>query len=273
MNKAYEIIDAILRPQMEELGFAFVEDAKDENQSVVMYQSETQAYCVKLDLTANLFLLKKGELTEDGKVEEWQSLSRWLYDVKQGTTNDAEVIGKDFLDIIVGPKGLAKTKDAALKKKKKSKDDERNVDSIFFFNRLVSYFPELKDKMNEERIKFGKIRFAKLTDEYVAPQCQSYIKSSDADIKKMCELFNDMYEHGDIEVRAILIHGILNYIDDATVEKIKAEFSEDLTKVFKCSRHLKGKDIKPEKVKKKSNIMKKAMENAQNSSRLQSPNK
>ena len=141
-------------------------------------------------------------------------------------------------------------------KKRRKKDEENNADPQFFLNRLVPVFPELRDEMNEERIVYGQVRTALFAAEKVAPKCENLAKNyKDSEpMKRMCTIFCDMYAAGDMDTRAVIQFGVLNNIkDEAAIRNIIANFTDgcDLQKVYKHSRKLIGKNIKPEKEKKK----------------------
>ena len=73
-------------------------------------------------------------------------------------------------------------------------------------------------------------------------------------VLRRCTIFCDMYAAGDMDTRAVIQFGVLNNIkDEAAIRNIIANFTDgcDLQKVYKHSRKLIGKNIKPEKVKKK----------------------
>ena len=110
--------------------------------------------------------------------------------------------------------------------------------------------------MNEERIVYGQVRTALFAAEKVARKCENLAKNyKDSEpMKRMCTIFCDMYAAGDMDTRAVIQFGVLNNIkDEAAINNIIANFTDgcDLQKVYKHSRKLIGKNIKPEKEKKK----------------------
>ncbi|MEG1426831.1 MAG: hypothetical protein RSC76_03995, partial [Oscillospiraceae bacterium] len=79
---------------------------------------------------------------------------------------------------------------------------------------------------------------------------------------KLCNLFNDMYKDGDMDVRSLISYGLFNGLSDEAMATVSENFSEELQKLYKCSRKLKNKKIKPEKVKKKNKVIAAALNNA-----------
>ncbi len=256
-SEAFSIIEDILKEELNRQEITDFEQMREESDDVRVYMNDSFAYSVKYESDRKCFELRSTTRVE-GKSDEWKSLSRWLFD-ENSTNKDAESIGQDFLDIISGPK-TAKSVKAITKKKKKGEDG--NIDPLFLFNRLANIFPEIKEEMNEDRIKFGKIRFATLTKSVVAPNCEKLASKKGEGFVKMCELFNDMYKNGDIEARGLVIHGVFNSLSDEAMKNIGENFSEELQKAYKCSRKLKDKQLKPEKPKKKNKIVAAALENA-----------
>ena len=142
-------------------------------------------------------------------------------------------------------------------KKQRGKGDERNVDPLFFLNRLVNIFPELKEELNQEKITYGQVRYVTFVKAHVAPRCEDLaLKYPDSDpMKKLCSLLDDMYKVGDMDLRSILTIVLLNGLDDKAFENLKAHMGDELQKEVKYTRKLKGKKIKPEKKKKKKKVV------------------
>ncbi len=257
---AFNIIKEAIEAELLKQDFSGAKDYQDDNGKAVAFFTEHAAYSLIYDETKSSFVLRSATVT-DGEPNEWKNLSQWLFDLSEGTKADAQTIANDFCEVIEGPKRIAAIQNM---KKKKKKDEEGNIDPQFLFNRFANVFPELKDKMNEDRITYGQVRFAVLAKSYIAPTCEeTALKSPNSEeFKKMVNIFNDMYKDGDIQVRAILTHGIFNSINDQAMEKISPLFSEELAKIYKCSRKLKDKKIKPEKVKKQKKVVAAALDNA-----------
>ncbi len=257
MSQAFEIIEDIIKEELTKQGFSEPVLLKEEDGDAHMYSLENVAYSVKYDKKRKNFILRSCNLS-DGKPGEWKSLSSWLYDEKTSEISDAKSIGNDFLDIIKGPAQITVTK----KQSKKNKNEDRTIDPLFFFNRLVSYVPELKTAMNNDRIEFGKIRFAKLTEEKVVPAIENLFKQTSAEGDRFAKLVDEMYKDGELDVRALLVQGIINNLSDTAYENLASSIGEDTLKSIKIGRRLKGKVIKAEKPKKKNKFMANAMENA-----------
>ena len=100
-------------------------------------------------------------------------------------------------------------------------------------------------------------RWDAAADAALPPKAEALAKSqpeSDA-VTKMCTILNDVYGNGDMDARSVITAAILNSMDDASYTVVKEKLSDDLAKVYKFSRGLKGKKIKPEKKKKFKKIV------------------
>ena len=270
MNRAYSTIDNILNNKLAEKNFVLVPDAKDGDSDILLYKGETFAYSVMYERSKQVLTLRSAQLFEDNSLDTWKLMSSWFYDMDKSEQSEAESIAKDFLDIIIGPDNSNQLKQITKTKKKKSKDDERVVDPTFFFNRLSNFFPEIKDEMNKDKIVYGKVRFASLTKSFVAPKCDEFAKRNPPELEKLVALFNDMHDNGDKDLRGIIVHGIFNFISEESMKNIGEYFSEDLAKLYKCSKGLRGKNVKPEKVKKQNKFVAQALENARQTQAQQS---
>lgn len=264
MENAFKIILAALTAELSTQGFEGPEDMQEKLGKAYLYHTNEVAYQVVYDKEKQVFLLRSNAYTEGGEfAHEWKQLSLWLFDKEEGTEADAQSIANDFVDIVGGSKRKAAVQ-TAKKKKKKNADDERVIDAIFFFNRLVGIFPELKEEMNKEKITYGQVRTTVIAKDFVAPRIEKLAlekPNSDA-FKKVKTLIGEMFTQGDNDLRAIITAGVLNNIADQTaIDRISEGFENDLKKVYKCSRKLIGKDIKPEKVKKQKKIVARALDN------------
>ena len=80
----------------------------------------------------------------------------------------------------------------------------------------------------------------------------------------MCTVFSNLYASGDLDTKAIITIVFLNSIDDTTArENIENTVSEDLKAAMKEAFKLRGKKIKPEKIKKKRTFISDTLSAAQ----------
>ncbi len=245
---AFECIQDSLAEELAGQGFRAPEPLEDEAGQAVIFKTDELAYSLLYEKNRQRFQLRSASLKANGTPGEWRSLSTWLFDEREGDRSDAESIANDFLEVVRGPKRVA----VVQQKRKRNKDDERNVDPLFFLNRLVNIFPEIKDEMNEEKIMYGQVRFVTFVKEHVAPRCEDLaVKYPDSEpCKKLCALLDDMYKNGDLDLRSIVTVALFNTMNDAAFASLRGQVGEELQKDLKYTRRLRGKNIKPEKKKK-----------------------
>ena len=134
-----------------------------------MFATADVAYGLLYDSKQQRFELRSTTLKEGGKPGNWRSLSLWLFDEKEGTRADAESILNDFLEVVRGPKRVA-----VVQQKRRGKDGERSVDPLFFMNRLVNIFPELKDELNQERSSMARCGISPLSRPMCCPAARTW---------------------------------------------------------------------------------------------------
>lgn len=256
-QKAFEFIQNKLQEALSLQGFGEAAPLESDKGRAVMFTTGEVAYGLFYEAKKHFFVLRSAAMKTEKEPGEWRQLSQWLFDEKENDMSDAESIANDFLEIVGATKRQEIVKSA---KKKRKKDEENNADPQFFLNRLVPIFPELRDEMNRERIEFGEVRCAVFAKEKAAPKCEALAREyKDSEpMKRLCAVLCDMYTAGDMDTRAVLVYGVLNNIKDETaIANIIAGFEDgcDLQKVYKHSRRLMGKNIRPEKKKKEKKVV------------------
>lgn len=245
---AFSLIQNGLSAELSKQGFGEAAPFDYAEGEAVTFSTPEVAYCLRYNRKSQRFELCSTSMNDDGEPGDWRSLSMWLFDENTGEHDDAESILNDFLEVVRGPKRVA----VVQQKRKRGKDDERVVDPLFFMNRLVGVFPELKDELNEEKIIYGQVRFVTFTKQKVAPRCEQLLSASpDGEAaKKLYALLDDMYQNGDLDLRSIITVALLNTMSDEAFASLYERVGEGLQKDLKFTRKLKGKKIKPEKPKK-----------------------
>lgn len=254
-QNAFVLVTGKVGEALKEQGYTPVTDAKpEEDGQCAVFAGEETAYSILYRAQQKRFELRKCDMTDNGPSGKWKSVSMWLFDPATDSTEQAQGIVDDFVETIAPKKQTAAM---ARTKKKRRKDDDSNVDPIFFFNRFVGVFPELKDEMNEERETYGDIRAVTFAREKLLPKLEMLCSSgTDGDaISRCCTLFNEMYVSGDFDVRSIITIVLLNNLSEKSIAALKPLFTDEMAKGYKSGYKMKGKKVKPEKKKKKSKIM------------------
>lgn len=249
---AFQWIQDSLFEELEKQGFNAPEPLEDPDAKAVMYATDELAYSLRYDGKNQRFELRSATLDGEGRPGNWRNLSVWMFSLQTGTRGDAESILNDFLDVVRGPKRVA----VVQQKRRGGKGEERSVDPLFFLNRLVNIFPELKEELNGEKITYGQVRFVTFTKEHVVPRCEDLaVRYPDSGpFKKLCSLLDDMYANGGLDLRALITVSLLNSMSDGAFASLRDGLGEELQKDVKYTRKLRGKKIKPEKKKKRKKV-------------------
>jgi len=251
LNEAFKAISDKVEEALSAQGFKKVNAAAaDDNELVALFVSENLAYSVVYYKDNMRTILRSCPMTDDGPDNDWKTLATWLFDPEHDTIKEANSIGNDFVDAISAPVAVKRAKQT--KKSRGKKDDEGNADPLFLAKRFVSLFPELKDEIREEEEHYDPFRGATFTRENIVPKINDLLKKgSAADIKKLGALLSAQYNNGDLDTRSIISAVILMSVPAECDDALSENLSEDLNKVFKYTKKLRGKSIKPEKEKKK----------------------
>jgi hypothetical protein len=245
----FDLIQSALSAELTQQGFKEPEPLEDQAGRAVIFAADEVAYSLLYAVKRQSFVLRSTTLTSSGKPGDWRELSAWLFDMKAGERADAESIVNDFLEVVRGPKRVAVVQQ---QRKKAGKGENRTVDPLFFINRLASLFPEVREELNQEKITYGQVRFITFLRAHVIPRVEDLVqKYPDSEpVGKLCELLEDMYKNGDMDLRSIVTYVFCNGLSKESFQVLHGRFEGDLKKVSGFSRRLIGKNIKPEKKKK-----------------------
>ncbi|WP_416201075.1 MAG: DUF4304 domain-containing protein [Thermocaproicibacter melissae] len=254
-QNAFDYVTQKVGEVLQERGFSQVKNtAAEKDKQSVVFAGDDLAYGIVYQVDKKRFELKKCGMTDEGPDKKWKSVSVWLFDPETDSKDQLQDIVNDFTDSVAGQ--IQKAVGQAQKKKRR-KDDDNNVDTIFFFNRFVGIFPELKDELNDERSLYGQVRSVTFAREKLLPKIEELCTSggNTSAVNRCATLLSEMYVSGDLDVRSIITIVLLNGLSERAVEALKPNFSQELAKAHKSALKMKGKKVKPEKKKKRSQIM------------------
>ncbi len=156
MSKNY--FDAVCQRMMESVKTDKFKNFKSENNKFLL-QSEEETYeIVYNENNKRINLIKI--LSEGNK-----QLSSWLLDEESTTQKDVKMIAEDFLESI-GEKVNATNRNSG----KKSNNEGSNVTGLFFANRMVNIFPDIKEAIYIEKECYSEFRAVKFTREVILPR-------------------------------------------------------------------------------------------------------
>ena len=172
--KAFDLIVDKLTPALLAQEFSAPEDYEVENGKAKVFMAGDLAYGVFYDAKTKRFELKSATLQE-GQDVKWKSLSTWMFEPEGEDISEAESIANDFLETVEGPKRIEMVRQN--KKKRNKKDDGTlDADPQFLFNRLMAVFPELREEMAQERVRYGRIRYFTFAKENIAHKAEALAK-------------------------------------------------------------------------------------------------
>lgn len=251
LNRAFELITGKVEKILLARGYKKQAVAESDKEMTALYTGDI-AYSIVYYFDKKRVLLRSCGM-EDGEPDNtWKTVATWLFDPETDTSRDAENIGEDFAETIRGPKQTA-----VQKQKKSKKDGENTSDPLFFANRMVMYFPELRDEIAYEKAHYESFRGITFADEKILPRFVEYVNTANkGELDRMSKSLSDMYDAGDLDVKGIITYILLNSIeDDKKFEQLTEKFTPEYKKIAVESRKLRGKKIKPEKPKKPSKFM------------------
>ena len=251
LERAFEIITGKVERVLLAKGYQKQSVADNAKEMTALYTGNV-AYSIVYYFDKKRILLRSCEM-EDGEPDNtWKTIATWLFDPETDTARDAENIGEDFAETIRGPKQVA-----VQKQKKSKKDGESTSDPLFFANRMVGYFPELRDEIAYEKAHYESFRGITFADEKIMPKFREYVKTlNKGAVEKFSKTLSELYDAGDLDVKGIITYILLNSIeDDEVFEKVTGNFAPENKKIAVESRKLRGKKMKPEKPKKPSRFM------------------
>lgn len=197
------------------------------------------------------------------KDDDFKELSAWLFDPEVDTIKEAKSIANDFIE------SLSKNSNQKVKPSKKntSTDSSGANDIMFFINRMLTVFPELKDDIKSEKEHYEQFRSVTFCKEKILPLFLNLLKDNSRKdkIKKLCSTLNTLYNNGDLDVRAVITIVFLNSVEDNnSKELMRKELDKELILAWEAALKYKGKTVKPEKSKKKFNLFEAAREAQKN---------
>ena len=263
MNDAFKAISEKVEAALAEQGFKKVNAASSgDDEIVALFVSENLAYSVIYYYSRQHVMLRECPMTDDGPDNDWKTLATWIFDPERDTLKEANSIANDFVDALSAPKAMKRVKQT--KKSKGKKDENGNADPVFLAKRFVGLFPELKDEIILEEDSYYPFRGVTFTRASIVPKVNKLIADGkDGEMKKLGSILSAQYSNGDLDTRSIITSVILNSVPAEYDEKINSYLSEELQKIFKQSKKLRGKVVKPEKEKKQKQTIAQRLEGFQ----------
>ena len=259
-QKAFEQVVLRMREVLEKQGYVLDENSvrKGKTGLRAFFVGAEMAYGIFYEAETKRFILRYCSVDNGKPEEKWRNRSTLLFDPEneEDASRMTDSIVADFTDEVTEKDNTA----AALqqvKKHRRKKGEESKTDPLFFFNRLVNVFPEIREELIVERITYGQIRPASFAKEKVLPKTHALLQGTPAEaaLKKLAEIYSELYMNGDVDVRSVITFVLLNDLSDEEAAKLEPYFSDDMKSGCKSARSMRGKKLKPEKPKKHRRIV------------------
>ncbi len=223
---------------------------KDKKESYLIISKDAVSYEIKYDDSSKQITLSSCSDDNSSKI-----ISAWLLD-ENSSQKDIKLITDDFITSMVG-----KGKNPVRQAKKKSDESENNITGLFFANRMATFFPELKDQIQQEKEQYEEFRAIKFSREFILPKINEFIKTekNTSKISKFGKTLSELYQNSGLSVKSIITIVILNGLSEENENKLKQYLSEEMQKSWEAAKKYKGKKVKPEKPKKNSSFLSKAL--------------
>ncbi len=252
IKKAFGIITDKLNDTLKGQNFKNEKvESSNANELVSLFTSETVAYSVIYYKDKMLCVLRSCTMTDEGPDNEWKTMATWMFNPETDTEKEADSIGNDFVEAVSSTSAVKRAKQT----KRKKNSDDGNADPLFLAKRFMVLFPELKDEIKKEQDTKEVFRGVYFTRTFIVPRVNELLaRNVKSEINKLSQILSTQYQNGDMDTRSIITIVILNSTDEKYREKLEEKMSDELKKAWKFALKMKGKKVKPEKIKKKSSM-------------------
>lgn len=163
-----------------------------------VYKSDKKAVAVEYDNEKQMYVLKTGDINDDGGFELEQS-DAWLFDDSQNES-DAASVGIGFVSTLRSLLGIKSTRSraaaSAVDLPMVSKDGNYNITA--FTKKVLDVFPSLKDDYKEHIAVYGNFLYLNFFGEKLVPQMKAVLKENNKKaVKKLFDVLQNGYLQGD----------------------------------------------------------------------------
>ena len=201
---------------------------------IAYFYNEKLKYKIEMEAeSCRLKLCWQSNMGANALNEKWEKISSWLFD-ENISAKDIELICEDFVSTIC-EESIEKSEKRSKRKKNYS---DKAADSLFFANRLVGVFPELRNDIYIEKESYSEFRGTVFTRENILPKIISLLSGEGKGerVEKLFKILSDLYKSSSLNIRSLITMGILNNITEhSQVDKAKRFISGDLEKAWACS--------------------------------------
>lgn len=219
ISEVFKILEKNLIDINNELGFAF----KGSDDASITFCGEKGVYRVSFDDLSSIVSFECAYDTES-ESPEFNTISRSLFDIQTYNERDAKSLAneiRDELNSLFNTRkkvDLDKVKMPKAVSKAKAKNGMISYDVNSLANRFGTLYPEFKDEIKRNIVQYDEFLPETFFKEYGTPKVLDVIANgTDAELKKLFKLLNEIYEDGTNEVQDIIGVSILGEIKNDKV--------------------------------------------------------
>ncbi len=206
ISEVFKIVEKNLDDINNELGFA----VKSREENSLVFSGEKGVYRLVFDSSNSIMSFECAYDTESAE-PEFNTLSRSLFDPVSYNERDAKSLGNEIKDELTSlfmsrkKVNLDKVKMPKAVSRTKAKNGIISYDTDSLANRFGTLYPDMKDAIKENIVKYGEFLPETFFTEIGAARVIDVIASgSEAEVKKLFKMLNEVYEDGINEVQDII---------------------------------------------------------------------
>lgn len=241
LNNNFDIIYKFLHEKVSNKNFRC---KKTDNKA--LFFDNSFIYKVETCPEENRIYLERQDNENDNITEEWTRVSSWLFN-EELDSKSVRLICDDFVDTML-ESNISSTR----KNKKRKLMSDQSADAIFFSNRMVNIFPELKKEIFIEKECYSEFRCVEFTKSNILPRVLELVSENNDTkrIERLFKLLSDLYKNSSLNIKSLITMGIMNNITDEKHAQIAQKYVDDnLSKAWAASTKFKNKKLKSEKSK------------------------
>lgn len=214
LKNAFSIIEKQLTNKNNELGF---KRSSADDKSIV-FSGDKGMYRLVYNPDGPVLEFDCAYETDESEAK-WNTVSKTLFELEAIEERDAKSTANEISDEITSlfaarkKVDLDKIKMPKAVSRTKAKNGAINYDTDSLANRFGVLFPDLKDEIKRNIAAYGEFLPETFFMEYGTPRVLDVLRNgSDAEVKKMFKMLNEVYEDGTNEVQDIIGVTILGEI-------------------------------------------------------------
>lgn len=211
LKNAFSIIEKQLTNKNNELGF---KRSSADDKSIV-FSGDKGMYRLVYNPDGPVLEFDCAYETDESEAK-WNTVSKTLFELEAIEERDAKSTANEISDEITSlfaarkKVDLDKIKMPKAVSRTKAKNGAINYDTDSLANRFGVLFPDLKDEIKRNIAAYGEFLPETFFMEYGTPRVLDVLRNgSDAEVKKMFKMLNEVYEDGTNEVQDIIGVSIL----------------------------------------------------------------